>query len=1031
MTRQIINFPEFSEALDGLFSETSVCDIKAFEAEAAASKQRRKEKIAAVSARLRRMKAEIEKYKAQIRTAADNDNKKEYGIRLNRLILAKTELLKVYKEEKNLTPFAELSEEAKVYACTERLLKKYLLAAFVKSSPEAYRINEDGTVTLNVEHFRNSLLYQQANHLKDYVASYIRHYPHRVGGSRYFTGLHKELQEFEDIVLAADEYFETVNRQNEQNKEKLHQSREGIEVVEIYPEHNAQAVRLTTADALKYEGTEMSHCVATYCEKVKKGETEIYSIRDYGDEYVEFVPHATIEYKAGKVTQIKGYKDSLVDMAYIKDARRLVLTLLHLNNEEEIINHPDIPLSEKNNIGYMKDTHGTLRDILEVIPADADVVFSEVKLKANRIKYMDFNRLKFAQITINGDINDKTLQYLSRADNLSLLNLNFDNEQNSSVLDLSALRCQKIFLNFRKNTAAQKIILPLPAQDVCILGTAPELTAIEGTHSLQRLVIQGNYAKLAQIPAVSETLEIQATTGLQEITSHISPTFKNLLLHGAADLSDTLLPNVESLSLNGTFTLPRTLMPRLEKLKIIGNYETLETLETAPNLKDIELDGNFENFTSFPEKAEIIKLKGKFPRLETLPLFSKLKKIELNEGTFGISGTLDFTSCPDLDEIDFMQSEFPQLQEIIVPENVKNFSGSHCVYPALERIDLSASPRKGFGTLESDGKLVINLGEHENNAELDDYQITMPKIGGYLMNFSFLPALKELKLCKGVEKIHLTGMKFGVLQPLDMAKYRNLNELDLQFVDFQTRIPIDLSHCEKLKKLNMDIRHLPDIIVAPNVEALNIRNEKKTSVPQSVNLRQYPHLKTLKCDFILQREDIPPSTETLYMFLMDKASAEFRELDVAAVQEAAIRTSTHLELPQLERIALPEKFESLFLYNPMPHLTEIDLRQAKGTVEFVQMNLNWDEVSSSIGKIYLKSEQYRVLKKIRIGKKTELQLPESVAALPITIEVPKDMPADKVQEIKTKYPRLTIVREEQKLLPLPRTIQQQIGAGRL
>ena len=171
MKRQIINYPEFLKAIDGLFSANTVHSIKEYQDEASASKQRRKQKIAAVSTRLREMKAEIEKYKIKIRKAAEKDNKKEYGLRLNQLIRAKTELLKVYKEEKNLTPFSELSEEAKVYACTQSLLKKYLLAAFVKSSPEAYHINEDGTVTLNVDEFCNSILYQQASHIKDYVSS--------------------------------------------------------------------------------------------------------------------------------------------------------------------------------------------------------------------------------------------------------------------------------------------------------------------------------------------------------------------------------------------------------------------------------------------------------------------------------------------------------------------------------------------------------------------------------------------------------------------------------------------------------------------------------------------------------------------------------------------------------------------------------------------------------------------------------------------------------------------------------------------
>lgn len=71
-----------------------------------------------------------------------------------------------------------------------------------------------------------------------------------------------------------------------------------------------KAVRLVTEAAYKYEGKEMSHCVASYANKKASA---IYSIRDARNK-----PHATIEVdiKSNSIRQIKGKGNTFVINKY-------------------------------------------------------------------------------------------------------------------------------------------------------------------------------------------------------------------------------------------------------------------------------------------------------------------------------------------------------------------------------------------------------------------------------------------------------------------------------------------------------------------------------------------------------------------------------------------------------------------------------------------------------------------------------------------------------------------------------------------
>jgi len=66
-------------------------------------------------------------------------------------------------------------------------------------------------------------------------------------------------------------------------------------------------VKVISENDLDVEGAKMHHCVAGYWDNVRKGNTNIYSLRDPGNQ-----PHVTIEVVGDKVKQVKGHNNKKI-----------------------------------------------------------------------------------------------------------------------------------------------------------------------------------------------------------------------------------------------------------------------------------------------------------------------------------------------------------------------------------------------------------------------------------------------------------------------------------------------------------------------------------------------------------------------------------------------------------------------------------------------------------------------------------------------------------------------------------------------
>lgn len=101
--------------------------------------------------------------------------------------------------------------------------------------------------------------------------------------------------------LDADEAFDSFVAWEEVEGPSTIKGQQGEVVYEFDDGYTVQ--KLTTEGQLDAEGEAMQHCVGSYCTEVKKGNVEIYSIRD-----PKGYPHVTIEYDPNSryVKQIKG-----------------------------------------------------------------------------------------------------------------------------------------------------------------------------------------------------------------------------------------------------------------------------------------------------------------------------------------------------------------------------------------------------------------------------------------------------------------------------------------------------------------------------------------------------------------------------------------------------------------------------------------------------------------------------------------------------------------------------------------------------
>lgn len=796
----IINYQEFTETFNDLFTDNSIRDIQNFSATALKSKDKRKKAIEHISDEINKLKVSIEKYQYKIKRSLLKKDKKEYGLQLNYLLGAKKDLIRQYNEQRQANAFTMLSYQAKIYACTMALLNKYMTDELCRHNPLGFPQNKNGDIMVPIDFFKNSYLYQAAAHIKDFVASYIENYPERVKGARYFIGLYKNISSLGNLTDEIDSYFEEINKPEQKEQLRIKKSHEGFLPVCVFAEDNVQAVKLFSKTALDYEGSALKHCVGTYASKVENGETEIYSIRDIGTEDKELIPHATIEFKDEHIQQIKGYRDSLIAFEYIRPTRLFAMQLLNTDDFNDVLNNKDLRLQDKNNIGIYQDVHGKTHDIFNL--SEDDAVFDNIIVGGSALSFFPIHKMNISNLTIKGVFPQKNILCLAECSELKCLNLS-DCVYDGTILDLSNTLTHNLRLNFKQAPNLTRIIFPKKASEVSLSGDLPNLTDIDMQKDLHYLEVSGAMPKVKSFDF-----------------SNVDLIKLNIKVNGSSELSKIALPeNLQELGIGGD-------LPHLEGINIPKGLRALNfgfLVEEGLQRRLMQQIGKIDGLS-------LLRLSWESTPAETISVPLNVTYLDISCDNFPTLKELDLSANKNLKTLEFSNPNMPQLTIFKLPENLENMVCCSFNAPALRELDLSKLPVKHFGRLNplTIGNIVFGYdNDYLKETSLENRSLISPSMhpGGFTFQCGIFKGLERLYLPLEAETINLIGMHFEKLGYVDFSEYKNLQKVTLEPCYFGKDCILDFSKCPSLKKLTCSDKMVEQIKVPPQIEQIFVSDE--------------------------------------------------------------------------------------------------------------------------------------------------------------------------------------------------------------
>lgn len=797
----IINYQEFTETFNDLFTNNSIRDIQDFSATALKSKDKRKKAIKHISDEINKLKVSIEKYQYKIKRSSLKSDKKEYGLQLNYLLGAKKDLIKQYNEQRQANAFTTLSFQAKIYACTMALLNKYMTDELCRHNPLGFPQNTSGDIMVPTDFFKGSYLYQSAAHIKDFVASYIENYPERVKGARYFIGLYKNISSLGNLTDEIDSYFEEINKPEQKEQLRIKKSHEGFLPVCVFAEDNVQAVKLFSKTALDYEGSALRHCVGTYALKVENGETEIYSIRDIGDKEHELIPHATIEFKDGTIKQIKGYRDSLVAFEYVNATRKLAMHLLNTEDFNDVLLNKGLAVRDKNNIGIYEDTRGQLHDIFNL--CEEEICFDNIMVGGSAISYFPLTKMNIRILSIKGTIPQKNIPLIKAQKNFYRLNL-VDCVYDGTVLDLSALETGILYITFKQAPNLRQIILPPKVSEVSVTGELPQLKDIQIPADLLYLQIKGTMPKL-------ETLDVS-----QAHLKKLAIECEGVSALRTLQLSDDL----KELKLAGN-------MP---KLKEIPFSESLEIFNFGITT-DADTCMQIMNDVSLLPNLKRLRISGDNIHIKELSCSDKLEYLDIAGNNFPDLEKIDLAQCKALKTIELSNPNMPELTTFILPSSLENLVTCSLYAQKLKELDLSQLDVTHFGHIKPIPLNAMTFGDDSLMLRdtLSARILVEPSMhyGGFTFQCANFSGMEKIKFSPDVETIWLNGLHFEKLGYVDFSEYKRLRKLDMTTAHLGAHTFFDFSGCENLKKIGLEKEMINHVKIPGTVEEVKLYEDNK------------------------------------------------------------------------------------------------------------------------------------------------------------------------------------------------------------
>jgi len=603
-------------------------------------------------------------YKNKVNT----DEKQKLIAEYQALLEEKNKIIKARTNAINkLYSFERAPKEDKKYVCIYYAFKKLITAKICEeSNPCGFDKDAKGDVIFDVEKFEQSYLGEVMRGLRDYISAYVDNYGHEIPGRSYFADLFQDVK-IEDILPMLDDFMKS----HQYNENEIARSKIGTQVLMRFPKKKLQIVRLLTADAIKYEGSAMHHCLGDenqpYLQKNESGELQFFSLRKE-QRNMPSIPHATIIYnpRTDEVEQIRGRGDKNLSLRYAKKVREFLREFL---DEDDLASTFKIRENQKICLGYVRDGN---EDMVDLFGDIREVALPELGIKGSDIPYIHEIKAIYC-FRVFGAL---TARDIEQAQNIDIQVLNLNNINNlPKVADFSGYDTVKEFgLYGVMASDTEQIKLPKNIEKFV-------------SYSFFENITESN-AKKKFVPQHWD-MDLQRCKKLKTVALDISTPIK----------LPVTVEEIEDLGVNFNVDFSR-----YKNLKKAYAYEIdFDKLPTKiQSVKAARWKGGDVDFTRFTE-LKSLKLRQNEKDITSLKLPIHIKGLELKGLSFDSSfgEVLDLSCYPELEEVrlDFSHYKKNMITKIKLPPNIKKvvLGGENI---SIETIDMQAVKNKSGVVIE-------------------------------------------------------------------------------------------------------------------------------------------------------------------------------------------------------------------------------------------------------------------------------------------------------------------------------------------
>lgn len=854
----IANFREYVGVLREIYSQDAMGEILGYYKEMAASGKKLNARKAELQQKISKKKKIIEALAKQIRAATD---KKEAGLKLAGVKRQKQALVTELKKLRESDHFNVLSEEAKISVCSGFLLQKYLARELLENNPLAFPQDADGNLVVDPQKLRNADIFQEAGHIRDFVAAYLNRYPEKVKTPGHFKTMLNGVTDWAGLLNYANDFFERLNDNDFLEEGPVKASRQGTEVIKIWPENKLQIVRLHTPHALDYESEKMKHCVGRggYDNKVKSGKSRIYSLRDYCEDG-EWLPHATIEYVDGEVKQVKGYNNREVAAEYLPVLREFVFCLY---GSEDVRNlYAANKVHDLKNWGYLTDVAGKLHDIYHL---KEDIELARVRSDDEFFNQLDVSRIKVHKFVFSKPLDDDVLRYLKKFKQIKEISLSADEKSPEMV--------GKLFGILRNRNGTGEIVL-----SELNLSSALILPEDVRDVSVRKLCCGSDMPCTPKI--------IQKFKRFREIEKFdIEGMPRGFLLMreylaekcGSSEVSgiEKLLKKSQQL-INLGYVWHST-KRGLSFDDVSGKWIDLTNVTEAADIKYLPVNNELMELIQ-PEQLAIdeLKLYGRItPKMiAKIGCFNKICDIVFEKADFTGFEKLDLSGIRNLGERT-KSTEANPLDAFNSSFIFENSSGVKTIPKMVSGYDVKFSD---CINLPDAGKIIfprqmqhLLIGWEKGSASLSELSLeAYTDLKTLQLNCFDLQQAKYFNVPENIEYLGIGDSILGKQQKLDLSGYKNLKEVRLTYSDvsgisqivfpegvervgldnavFSSKTALDLSNCKNLKIVSMfyvsgrNMVELKDVGFPPAVEEIYMSHGQFNNLKE-LDFSRYPALK--------------------------------------------------------------------------------------------------------------------------------------------------------------------------------------------